>query len=149
MKPQQPDGKLRTTSDKAKPFARMGRKANGSQTRYSTIPTSKTAEPPDNILKTGRFGMRKGVVVLFLCGALLSAVPGLSTPAHAALINNGNGLIYDTVLNITWYDHTYMGPQGDGATWSQAMSWAAGLKRGRGNRLDPPHDPTRQRFHLH
>ena len=50
--------------------------------------------------------------------------------AHADLINNGNGFIYDNVLNITWYDYTYNGPSGSGANWNQAMAWAAGLTAG-------------------
>ena len=63
------------------------------------------------------------------CG-VLSAVLGFSSPAHAILVNNGNGLIYDTGLNITWYDYTYTGRQGTGATWSQATALAAGLTVG-------------------
>jgi hypothetical protein len=45
--------------------------------------------------------------------------------AHAALINNGNDLVYDTTLNITWY-----GPKLGTMTWSQAMSWAEDLTAG-------------------
>jgi hypothetical protein len=41
---------------------------------------------------------------------------------HAALIDNGGGLIYDTDRNITWYVPN-LGPM----TWSQAVSWVAGL----------------------
>jgi len=40
---------------------------------------------------------------VFFLGMFL-AVFGFSAIANAALINNGNGLIYDTDLNITWYD---------------------------------------------
>ena len=37
--------------------------------------------------------------------ALVTALTlGLAPVAHAGLINNGGGLIYDTDLNITWYD---------------------------------------------
>jgi hypothetical protein len=41
---------------------------------------------------------------------------------HAALIDNGGGLVYDTDRNITWYVPN-LGPM----TWSQAVSWVAGL----------------------
>ena len=63
---------------------------------------------------------------------LFLSLGALST-AHATLINNGNNLIYDTVLNITWYDFTYTGTHTfptTGADWPDAMSWAAGLDVG-------------------
>jgi len=41
---------------------------------------------------------------------------------HAALIDNGGGLVYDTDRNITWYVPN-LGP----LTWSEAVSWVAGL----------------------
>ena len=56
--------------------------------------------------------------------ALLALILGFSPSAHAVLINNGNGLIYDTVLNITWYDYVYYG------NWVQATAWAASLTVG-------------------
>ena len=64
---------------------------------------------------------------------------GLSTVAQAALIDRGNGLIYDDALDITWLqDANYAatqyaatsGAQGDadGAmTWSTAQAWAGGV----------------------
>jgi hypothetical protein len=45
-------------------------------------------------------------------------------PARAGLIDNGSGLIYDTELNITWYNrpnydtHVY----GDYALWAQSLN---------------------------
>jgi hypothetical protein len=45
--------------------------------------------------------------------------------AHAVLVNNGGGLIYDTDLNITWYDYRY-----GGLNWSEAVAWAANLNVG-------------------
>ena len=53
----------------------------------------------------------------------------LSSVSHAALINRGGGLIYDTVLDITWMqDASYMRTSGfdfDGrATLAQALSYA-------------------------
>jgi hypothetical protein len=43
-------------------------------------------------------------------------VPGLSTVANAVLQNNGNGLIYGTDPDITWYDYTR-----DFDTWQNQM----------------------------
>ena len=42
--------------------------------------------------------------------------------ANATLINNGGGLIYDTDLNITWYDYT-----NTRGSWNKQMDWAASL----------------------
>jgi hypothetical protein len=42
--------------------------------------------------------------------------------AQAELVDNGGGLIYDTDLDITWYV-----PSVDQMTWSEAVSWVAGL----------------------
>lgn len=42
--------------------------------------------------------------------------------ADAALIDNGNGLIYDTDLDITWYDASRVV-----RTWEEAVEWAASL----------------------
>jgi hypothetical protein len=61
--------------------------------------------------------MRRSVLI-----ALLALLLGISSFAHAALIDNGGGLIYDTDRDITWYV-----PNLDPMTWSQAVSWAAGL----------------------
>lgn len=51
----------------------------------------------------------------------------LSLQAHAALYNRGadslgNNLIYDSDLNITWYDYTP-----DANTWENQLHWAAAL----------------------
>jgi hypothetical protein len=66
--------------------------------------------------------------------ALAALVLGFASIAHAEgvvpLVNNGNGLIYDPNLKITWYDYSYDGPSGTGATWAQAMAWAASLTVG-------------------
>lgn len=52
--------------------------------------------------------------------------------ANAALVDRGGGLIYDTVLNVTWLqDANYAMTSGyslDGRmTWSEATTWAANL----------------------
>jgi len=72
--------------------------------------------------------MRK-LVTIFAVAAVVLVVSGL---ANANLVNNGNGLIYDSDLNITWYDATYAVdvPYVDGSQydyWAPAMDWAAGL----------------------
>jgi hypothetical protein len=48
----------------------------------------------------------------------------ISIPSHAALVDNGGGLIYDTVLDITWSQPDAM------RTWHEAMAWASGLTLG-------------------
>jgi hypothetical protein len=58
---------------------------------------------------------------VFFIGIIL-AVLAFTPFANAALQNNGNGLIYDTDLNITWYDANVVG-----RTWQQAKSWAEDL----------------------
>ena len=61
---------------------------------------------------------------VFFIGMFM-AVIGFSTLANASLIDNGGGFIYDTDLNITWYDVTYVS-----SDWTSAMTWAAGLTAG-------------------
>ena len=47
-------------------------------------------------------------------------------PANAALVTNGNSLIYDTDLNITWYDS----PNYDTHVYGDYVIWAQGLAVG-------------------
>jgi hypothetical protein len=54
--------------------------------------------------------------------SLLVLVLLVFSPAHATLINNGNDLIYDTDLNITWYN-----PSVGNMTWDQASIWITSL----------------------
>ena len=61
--------------------------------------------------------MSRLMVVVFVLFALLSF-----NSAQANLINNGNNLIYDSDLDITWYN-----PSFTNMTWDQAMSWAENL----------------------
>src|SRR5208337_74912 len=69
--------------------------------------------------------MRKNLAVLFLALVFMAAGAILAGTAKAALIDNGNNLIYDTALNITWYD-----PAPTVMTWNMANTWAAGLTVG-------------------
>jgi hypothetical protein len=48
---------------------------------------------------------------------------GFSNLANAALQNNGNGLIYDTDLNITWRQE----PNNMPMTWLEANDWIDSL----------------------
>lgn len=57
--------------------------------------------------------------------AVTLMVLGLTTLGSATLINNGAGLIYDSDLNITWYDAPHVA-----STWGEQMSWAVGLNIG-------------------
>lgn len=45
----------------------------------------------------------------------------LTLPARATLIDRGNGLIYDDVLDITWLQDA---GQGGNRTWDDAVAWA-------------------------
>jgi hypothetical protein len=62
----------------------------------------------------------------------LTAAALLSANAHAALIDRGNGMIYDNVLDITWLqDAKYAATSGgyDGTMyWDEALLWVEGLE---------------------
>lgn len=65
-------------------------------------------------------------------GLVMAAGMLMSTNAHAVLIDRGCGMIYDTVLNVTWLaDANHAATSGydaDGKMdWSGAMAWAAQL----------------------
>jgi hypothetical protein len=49
----------------------------------------------------------------------------LPAAASAALVDNGDGLIYDDVLDITWAQ-----PSDDANDWNSAKAWAEGLRLG-------------------
>jgi hypothetical protein len=56
-----------------------------------------------------------------VCASIFSFI---SVPSHAALLDNGGGLIYDDKLNITWAQPDTL------RNWDDANSWAAGLTLG-------------------
>ena len=60
-----------------------------------------------------------------LQGAMCAGIFSLASfSSHASLIDNGGGLIYDSVLDITW-------SQPDARrSWNAATTWAAGLTLG-------------------
>lgn len=60
--------------------------------------------------------------VMFLLTGSIMVTGALSGAAQAELVDNGGGLIYDTNLDVTWYI-----PDLDPMTWSEAVSWVAGL----------------------
>lgn len=59
--------------------------------------------------------------ILFLITAFLC----LTLSSEASLIDRGNGLIYDTDLNITWLQNANY--SGNTMTWDEANIWAADL----------------------
>lgn len=61
-----------------------------------------------------------------LAVALLTGL-GLSAGAQATLIDRGNGLIYDSLSNVTWAADANMLGQ---STWEAANNWAANLVYG-------------------
>lgn len=66
-------------------------------------------------------------LVFVAAGALIL---GFSTGVHAILTDNGEGAIYDTALDVTWYDHTYQGPLHADTSRDQANGWTEGLDWG-------------------
>ena len=60
-----------------------------------------------------------------LCAICAVALMFLSTPTSAALVDNGNGLIYDDALDITWAQ-----PDTTLRQWNAANTWASGLTLG-------------------
>jgi hypothetical protein len=62
--------------------------------------------------------------------ALLLAVPGLMTGAHAALVDRGSGLIYDDARNITWLSPNELSAYSTAPIspgWAAANDWANGV----------------------
>lgn len=56
------------------------------------------------------------------------AVSCVALASHAELIDRGNGLIYDSVQNLTWTQDA--GMSGYRTSWDDAMAWAANLEFG-------------------
>ena len=67
--------------------------------------------------------MKKTRLLSAMCASVLISI---SLSSHAALIDNGGGLVYDTVLDITWAQPDAL------RTWDDANTWAAGLTLGGG-----------------
>ena len=65
-------------------------------------------------MKRSKYGALSAILLIFL-----------STKSIAALIDNGGGLIYDDVLNITCAQ-----PENTLRNWEDANTWAAGLTLG-------------------
>lgn len=68
-------------------------------------------------------------------GLALAATAATAPPAHAALLDRGGGMVYDTVQDITWLvDWNQAQTQGHDADgrmdWLQANAWANGLVHG-------------------
>jgi len=54
---------------------------------------------------------------------VMAVVCSFASLAYGELVDRGNGMIYDTDFNITWYANAKMA----NLYWSQAKSWAASL----------------------
>lgn len=70
-----------------------------------------------------------------LCCALTACASLMFESAHAQLLDRGGGLLYDTVLNVTWLqDANYAKTSGYSTTgrlsWQDAMQWADSLQVG-------------------
>lgn len=78
--------------------------------------------------------MKSKILKALSAGVILSA-GFLTASANAGLIDRGNGMIYDDVLNVTWLkDANYaqtIGHDSDGSmTWNAAKAWADNLVYG-------------------
>ena len=62
----------------------------------------------------------------FISLSILILSFSIVTTVKAGLFDMGDGTVYDTDLNITWYKN----PNNNYMTWDQAMKWAAGLTVG-------------------
>ena len=73
---------------------------------------------------------REGIMkrIRFLLSGLALAL-GLSVSAHGALVDMGDGTIYDTATQLTWLKNANSAGM---MTWSQAVAWAASLNSGSG-----------------
>ena len=60
---------------------------------------------------------------LFIFLSILILSFSMAPTVKADLLDMGNGTVYDTDTNITWYKH----PNNNPMTWDEAMKWAAGL----------------------
>jgi hypothetical protein len=78
-----------------------------------------------NRLRLNPFDREIYMLIRYLAMAFVVLVLFTSGSAHAALVDNGNNLIYDTDLNITWYN-----PSVSAVDWNKAMEWAEGLEIG-------------------
>ena len=67
--------------------------------------------------------MTKTIKHITQASILMAAL--LTSQANAGLIDRGNGLIYDDVLDITWLQDTNLA--GTTMNWDDSVAWAAGL----------------------
>ena len=65
--------------------------------------------------------MNRSRLLSTVCACAFSII---SMSSHASLVDNGGGLIYDTVLDITWAQPDAL------RSWDDVKTWAAGLTLG-------------------
>ncbi len=70
-----------------------------------------------------RYMKGKFIITLFIA---LLIVCGISTLSEATLIDRGGGLIYDTDLDITWFQNANY--YGSSMSWTNALAWVASLE---------------------
>jgi len=61
--------------------------------------------------------------ILIVAAFLLTLI--LTAHSRAELLDRGNGLIYDTILDITWLENANY--SGETLSWDDAMNWADSL----------------------
>ena len=71
--------------------------------------------------------MKKGVSIIVVLFAVffISTLSANATLELRGTDSQGNRLIYDSDLNITWYDYT--APWQNDGTWQHQMNWASAL----------------------
>lgn len=70
----------------------------------------------------------KSLIRIPTCALCYLVLSGFGTTANSALIDNGDGLIYDSDLNITWLSAAAAGTNNPGiGDWQAAKIWADNL----------------------
>jgi hypothetical protein len=78
------------------------------------------------ILDPGRNEGKQIMKKFFISLSILIIFFSMSKGASADLIDMGDGTVYDTDNNVTWYKHPHNNPM----TWDEATKWAASLAVG-------------------
>jgi hypothetical protein len=71
----------------------------------------------------------KAIIVFFVAMVMIASFTAQSRAALTVLgtDSSGNRLIYDSALNITWYDFTKRYDDPSGGAWQNQKAWAEGL----------------------
>jgi len=82
-------------------------------------------------------------ILLFLTIAMLA--PGVTAISHAELFDMGDGMVYDTALDVTWYKN----PKNTFMTWNDATAWAGSLTAGGHRDWRLPKTPGTEEGYVH